>query len=73
MIQPHRFIFFISILFTFCAANAQQEKELDTTKPKDIFGIRVGVDVSKPIIALFKEDSKGFEIVVDARVYKNFY
>jgi hypothetical protein len=73
MIQPHRFIFFISILFTFCAANAQQEKELDTTKAKDIFGIRVGVDVSKPIIALFKEDSKGFEIVVDARVYKNFY
>ena len=38
MIQPHRFIFFISILFTFCAANAQQEKELDTTKAKDILG-----------------------------------
>jgi hypothetical protein len=51
--------------------NAQQEK--DTIAEKDIFGIRVGVDISKPIIALFKDDTKGFEIVADARVYKNFY
>lgn len=71
MIQLHKFIFFISIIFTCSAVNAQQE--LDTLTPKDIFGIRVGIDISKPIISFIKEDTKGFEIVADARVYKNFY
>ncbi len=73
MIQLHRFIFFISILFNIALVNAQEEKELDTTKAKDIYGIRVGVDISKPIIALIKDDAKGFEIVADARIYKNVY
>lgn len=71
MIQLHKFIFFISIILFSVVVNAQQEK--DTIAEKDIFGIRVGVDISKPIIALFKDDTKGFEIVADARVYKNFY
>jgi len=70
MIQLHKFIFFISIL-SFSVINAQQE--LDTLTAKDVFGIRVGIDISKPIISFIKEDTKGFEIVADARVYKNFY
>lgn len=71
MIQLHRFIFFISLLFVSVSVNAQQEK--DTLTPKDILGLRVGVDITKPIIGLIKDDSRGFEIVADARVYKNFY
>ena len=71
MIQLHRFIFFISILFTCSVINAQQE--LDTLTAKDISGIRIGFDISKPIISFIKDDAKGFEIVADARVYKKFY
>jgi len=75
MIQLHKLLFFISLLFSVCSLSAQEEveKELDTLKEKEIFGIRFGVDISKPIISLFKDDSKGYEIVADARVYKNIY
>jgi len=71
MIQLHKLLFFISILFTCGVINAQQE--LDTIALKDVFAIRVGVDISKPIISLINEDAGGFEIVADARVYKKFY
>lgn len=71
MIQLRKFIFFISMLLTSVVVNAQQEN--DTLTSQDILGLRIGVDISKPIIGLIKDDAKGFEIVADARVYKNFY
>lgn len=71
MIQLRKFIFFISMLLTSVVVNAQQEK--DTLTSQDILGLRIGIDISKPIIGLIKDDAKGFEIVADARVYKNFY
>lgn len=73
MIQLQRLLFFISLLCTVVAVNAQQEQEQDTTKAKQVYGIRFGVDISKPIISLIDNDSKGFEVVADARVYKDFY
>lgn len=73
MIQLQRLLFFISLLFSVVAVTAQQEQEQDTTKAKQVYGIRFGVDISKPITSLINSDYKGVEIVADARVYKDFY
>lgn len=71
MIPLQRLLFFISLLSSVVAANAQQEQ--DTTKVKQVYGIRFGIDISKPIISLTDTDYKGFEVVTDARVYKDVY
>lgn len=40
---------------------------------KQKYGLRVGVDLSKPIRAYFNDDYKGFEIVGDFRISHKFY
>jgi hypothetical protein len=50
-----------------------QEKESDTTKYKDRYGIRVGIDLYNPIYSLFDDSRKGFEIVGDFRISNRFY
>jgi len=71
MIQLQRLLFFISLLFTISVVNAQQET--DTIKRIEVYGIRVGVDISKPIITLIDDNYKGIEFIADGRFYKNFY
>ena len=66
----------ISLLFllSFYAAFAQLGKSAqDTATYKDRYGIRVGIDVVRPIYSLFSDEKKGFEIVGDYRVAKRFY
>jgi hypothetical protein len=70
MTQRYILIFFISILFSFSAI-AQQEQ--DTIKTKVSYGIRVGVDISKPIISFIDTDSRGLELTGDIKVAKNYY
>lgn len=63
------------ILFATCASLWAQpgSKAKDTTTYKDRYGLRVGIDVVRPIYSLFSDDMKGFEIVGDYRVSKRFY
>lgn len=70
MTQRHIFLFFISILFT-VTVNSQVEQ--DTIKIKENYGIRIGVDLNKPINSFFETENKGLEIVSDFRVLKNYY
>ena len=79
MIQRHILVFFISILVS-SIAFAQNEqvpevkKATDTILPKtEKYGLRFGVDISKPIISLFNEDLKGLEFLGDYRIHKNYY
>lgn len=69
----------ISICLTFCfMASIAQSKPIDT-KPKDTvvykqaYGLRVGVDLSKPILGSINEDYTGFEIVGDYRLNQKMY
>lgn len=66
----------ILALFTF-VVNAQKEKdaiiENDSIVYKKNYGLRIGADISKPIIASQDEDYNGFELVADYRLKKNFY
>ncbi|WP_372792640.1 DUF6048 family protein [Lutibacter sp.] len=71
MIQQHIFLFFISILFTVTVNS--QIKEQDTIKNKEKYGLRIGVDLSKPINSFFQTETKGLELVSDIRVLRNYY
>ena len=46
---------------------------IDTIKPTDQYGLRLGFDISLPIRSLINDDLKGFEIVGDYRINKNLY
>ena len=74
--------YFISIYFFLVFADGfSQEQKKDTlvdSKKDSIvyktnYGLRLGIDISKPIKALFSNSYNGFEIVGDYRIKKNFY
>lgn len=77
------FKFFINICCIFVLANGfSQEKKksvLDENIPKDSivyktnYGLRVGADISKPILKAFDSDYSGLELVADYRIAKNHY
>ena len=70
MKQRHILLFFISVLVTL-TVNSQQKQ--DTVKTIENYGVRVGIDLSKPIISLFNDENKGLELVGDIRVLRNYY
>ena len=49
------------------------KSQQDTVTYKDRYGLRVGIDVVRPILSVATDDMKGFEIVGDYRVAKRFY
>ena len=70
MIQQRIFVFFISIVV---AATTFAQEPLDTIKGKESYGLRIGVDISKPIIAQLETDVQGLEFIADIRVMGNIY
>lgn len=67
--------YFISILglLVTISVSAQEEITTDTIKSPDMYGLRLGVDISKPIISIFNSKIKGIEILGDFRIKKNLY
>ncbi|MUP45441.1 hypothetical protein E0K83_06740 [Gramella sp. BOM4] len=61
------------LLICFGSMTAQNQAANDSIQYKEKFGLRVGVDISKPIRSLIDDTYSGLEIVGDYRVYKNFY
>lgn len=53
--------------------NKVKETEKDTIVYKSAYGFRLGMDISKPIKAMFDGSYSGFEIVGDYRVNKRFF
>ena len=70
MKQPFILLFFISF-FVSATIYAQQKK--DTVKTKESYGLRVGIDLSKPLISFLEPESKGLELVGDIRILRNYY
>ena len=64
------FLFSISILIS--AVGFSQQKT-DTIKRLENYGIRVGIDISKPVISFIKTDKKGIELTGDIRFLPNYY
>lgn len=71
--------YFISIVLLFITSKGfsqvfgNSEVKKDTITYKTGYGIRVGVDISKPIKAILDDSYSGFEIVGDYRVSKSWY
>lgn len=67
-------LFFISLLGCFGSISAQQSaNEIDTVPKVEKFGLRVGVDLAKPLRTLLEDGYSGFEIMGDFRVTPKFY
>lgn len=68
-------LFIISLSFSFNSLAQEEEMEVsqDSISKKKYAALRLGVDISMPIIGLFEEEKKGFEIVGDFRISKKLY
>ncbi len=71
--------FFISccFLFIFSYTYGQKEKNVnrkkDTTTYKTAYGLRVGIDLSKPTLTFIDKSYSGLELMGDYRISKNWY
>ena len=70
--------FFISLLMFFVlpqAVSAQNKKinPRDTMTVTDRYGLKLGVDLFKPIRSMLDEDFKGLEVVADYRLTKKHW
>lgn len=66
-------LFIISIIFCVLSSSAQNEIANDTVTKVQKYGLRVGVDLAKPLRTLVENGYSGFEIIGDFRVTKKFY
>lgn len=67
--------YFISLcLLLSSLSNFAQEKEAkDSISNKTPYGLRLGIDISKPIMGMIDSNSSGLEFVADYRIAKNWY
>ncbi|WP_299213041.1 DUF6048 family protein [uncultured Dokdonia sp.] len=56
-----------------CAQEDELTTAIDTTAQKSPYGLRVGIDLSKPIRSFLDDNYSGLEIVGDFRVSSNYY
>jgi len=70
MKQQHILLFFISLLFSGVVTSQEVQ---DTVKVKESYGIRIGVDLNRPINSFIESNTKGLEIVSDFRISRNYY
>ena len=78
MNQQRIYKFFIKICFliVFVSAPAQQKNDSipkDSIVYKTNYGLRLGIDISKPIRSLLQDYNSGLEIVGDYRISKKWY
>lgn len=72
--KKHIFILLISLAFCFPSViSAQEEQQEDSLVYREKYGLRVGIDLSKPIRTLFDENYRGLELKGDYRIYENYY
>jgi len=76
----YRFIISLFLLFVFGNGFAQETEiqnkkiEQDSIIYKTAYGLRLGIDISKPIKAAFEDSyNSGLEIVADYRISKRFF
>ena len=68
-------LFFISTLFATLDTVAQEnlEKTQDTIVQKTKYGLRFGLDLSKPLRSVLEDGYQGVELLADFRIQDRFY
>ncbi|MFN0729614.1 DUF6048 family protein [Polaribacter gochangensis] len=69
------FKYFISfcLILTSLSNFAQEKEASDSISTKTAYGLRLGIDISKPITGMIDSNSSGLEFVADYRISKNWY
>lgn len=67
------FLFLFVFITSFGQKTQKSEVKKDTIIYKTGYGLRLGIDISKPIIGAFDKNYNGLEIVGDYRIKKNWY
>jgi hypothetical protein len=70
MKKLHILLYIISSCF---GVQSYAQQSTDTIGRQKFYGIRIGVDASKPIITFFDKQNKGIEVVGDIRILNNYY
>lgn len=52
---------------------AQVDVPMDTTQFREKYGLRLGVDLTKPARTFIEDDYQGFQITGDYRIYEDYY
>jgi len=76
MKKKHILIYIISTLLVWASvsSNAQElEQDIDTLKPTQKHYIRLGVDISRPIIQTIQKEDLGIEITVDYQLTPKWF
>jgi len=76
MNKQHILKYFIStffVLFVHFVGAQEQEEQIDSLKIKQSYGIRVGVDVVRPLVQTIQKQDIGLEITADYRVANKWY
>jgi len=78
MKMKHTLLSIISLVFftSFSSIGNAQEKDMvekDTIAKNNTYGLRLGIDLSRPIMSLVDKDFTGFEIMADFRLTHRFY
>lgn len=60
-------------IFLLSIGNEIMAQKTDSLKVKKPYSLRLGVDISKPIISLFNKDFSGFELTGDFRIKNRIY
>lgn len=63
----------ILALFAVSALSQENKQSADTVVHKEKYGLRVGIDLSKPLRAALDENYKGLELVGDIRISQKFF
>jgi hypothetical protein len=72
--MKQRLIFILLTSFSFHSSEVfAQEAVTDTVDVREKYGLRVGIDLSKPIKMLIEEDYQGLEVKADYGLYENIY
>ena len=72
MKQRHIFLLLISIAFHSSVVFGQQP-QTDTVDTREKYGLRLGLDLTKPARTFIEDEYQGFEIKGDFRLYENVY
>ncbi|MCM4157994.1 DUF6048 family protein [Gramella sp. AN32] len=70
----YRYFFSLFLFISVIGSGFSQTAQVaDTTNYKEKFGLRVGIDLSKPLRTILEDDYSGIELLGDYRIYKDYY
>lgn len=72
MKQQHILPLLISLLFPLVCA-AQDTIVPEETAVRETYGLRVGIDLVRPVRSLLEDEYRGFQVKGDYRLYENVY